>query len=93
MSNLVVKHSSRYKGPMGDSRPPAEIFAGIEARAKQAEPFRARLIADMDDIMENMTLTSFVGRADTVREIMIAWLFANHPDFMSMGSQREAENK
>ena len=31
MSNRIVKHSSRYNGPAGASRPAAEIFAGIEA--------------------------------------------------------------
>lgn len=90
MSNRIVKHSSRYKGPMGDSRPPEEIFAGIEARIKQAEPFQARLLAAMDDIMANMTMTSWEGRAEMVRKITIDWLFANHPDFMGKRGPHEA---
>ena len=93
MSNRIVKHSSRYKGPMGDSRSPAEIFAGIEARAKQAEPFRARLTAAMDDIMQNMTLTSWEGRAETVRELTIGWLFKNHPEFMEQATQAGEESR
>lgn len=84
----MVKHSSRYKGPMGDSRPPAEIFAGMEAREKQAEVFRQRLLAVMDDIMANMTLSSFEGRAEMIREVMRGWLFASHPEFMELEGEK-----
>lgn len=87
MSNRIVRHSSRYNGPMGDSRPPAEIFDGIEARAKQSEPFVARLIAAMDDMRDNMTLTSPDGRVEAVRGIVIDWLFKNHPDFIDKAMQ------
>jgi hypothetical protein len=75
---------------MGDSRPPEEIFAGIDARIKQAEPYRARLLAAMDDIMQNMTLTSWEGRAETVREVVVEWLFKNHPDFTENDKKQEA---
>lgn len=81
MSDRIVKHSNRYTGPAGDSRPTAEIFAGIEARTQQAGPFMQRLIFAMDDIMENMTLTSTHGRADMIRDIMIDWLYEHHPDY------------
>ena len=95
MSNRIVRHSSRYKGPAGDSRPAAEIFDGIEARAQQAEPFRARLIGAMNDIRDNMTLTSLDGRVEAVREIVIDWLAKNHPEFMAAqageGGKGEAE--
>ncbi len=59
MSNRTVKHSSRYKGPAGDSRPSAEIFAGIEARAQQAIEYKNKLLSAMDDAMENATLMSW----------------------------------
>lgn len=50
MSNRIVKHSSRYRGPAGDSRPEAEIFAGIEARAQQAQLYKDKLLAAMDEV-------------------------------------------
>lgn len=82
MSNRIVKHSNRYKGPMGDCRAPAEIFAGIEARNAQAQEYKTRLINVMDDIMNNAMLMSFECRAEMIKETAIDWLFKNHPDFM-----------
>lgn len=87
MSNRVVKHSGRYKGPAGDSRPAAEIFAGMEARSNQAEPFAARLKTAMDDVRDNMTLTSPDGRVEAVKEIVVDWIFKNHPDFIDRAAQ------
>lgn len=81
MSDRIITHSSRYKGPMGDSRPPAQIFAGIEARTKQAEQFKAKLMSVLDDIKQNMTLTSLDGRIQMIRETVIEWLFENCSDF------------
>lgn len=77
----MVRHSSRYHGPMGDSRPPAEIFAGIEARHKQAEEYSARLRALMDEIMRDATLMMWESRASLVREVAVDWLTENDPDF------------
>lgn len=73
--------------PATKGRPPAEIFAGIEARVKQATPFRDRLMAAMDDTMDNMTLTSWEGRAELVRETVIEWLMKNNPDFAERATQ------
>lgn len=81
MSDRIVKHSSRYKGPMGDSRPPAQIFAGIEARTKQAEQYKAKLISVLDDIRQNMTLTTLEERTRMIRATVIEWLYENCPDF------------
>lgn len=79
MSNRIVKHSSRYQGPMGDSRAPAEIFAGIEARAVQQREYTNRLIALMDEIMRDATLMMWESRADLVRGAVIDWLEKNDP--------------
>lgn len=81
MSNRIVRHSSRYQGPMGDSRPPAEIFAGIEARRKQAEEYAARLRALMDETMRDATLMRWESRAALVRDVAVDWLTENDPDF------------
>ena len=81
MSNRIVKHSSRYKGPAGDSRPAAEIFAGIEARAQQAQLYRDKLLVVMDEIMEKADLMMWESRAALVRETAIDWLIKNDPDF------------
>ena len=87
MSNRIVKHSSRYKGPAGDSRAPAEIFKGIEERAQQAKIYRDKLLALMDEIMDNATLMTWPSRADLVRDTAIEWLVINHPDFAERAEQ------
>ena len=87
MSNRIVKHSSRYKGPAGDSRPAAEIFAGIEARAQQEQLYRDRLLAAMDEIMEKADLMVWESRAELVRKTAIDWLIKNDPDFAEMAAQ------
>lgn len=84
-----VKHSNRYKGPAGDSRPPAEIFAGIEARAQQAAEYKNKLLAAMDDVMDNAKLMSWESRVDLVRDATYDWLVANDPDF----AERAKANK
>lgn len=81
MSNRTVKHSSRYKGPAGDSRPAAEIFAGAEARSKQMYPYVDRLEFAMRDLLKNATLTSFEGRLDAIRMMTIDFLTQNDLDF------------
>ena len=81
MSNRTVKHSSRYQGPMGDSRAPAEIFAGIEARAVQQREYAERLTALMDEIMRDATLMMWESRADLIRSVVIDWLEKNDPRF------------
>jgi hypothetical protein len=83
MSDRIITHSSRYKGPMGDSRPPAQIFAEIEARTKQAEQYKAKLISVLDDIKQNMTLTSLEERTRMIRATVIEWLATNCPDFIN----------
>ena len=93
MSNRIVKHSSRYKGPMGDSRPPAEIFKGIEQRAQQAKTYQTKLLAVMDEIMDNATLMSWEGRADLVRDTAIEWLVINHPDFAERAEQLKKQEE
>lgn len=80
MSNRIIKHSSRYKGPMGDSRSPAEIFAGIEARAQQAQECQATLIVTMDGIMENAKLITWESRLNLIRETVVDWLIENDPE-------------
>jgi len=87
MSDRIVKHSSRYKGPMGDSRPPAQIFAGIEARIKQTEQYKKKLVAVLDDIKQNMTLTSLEERTRMIRETVIEWMFENCSDFKEKRSK------
>jgi hypothetical protein len=64
---------------MGDARPPAEIFAGMEARRKQADEYAARLRALMDEIMRDATLMMWESRADLVRGAVIDWLEKNDP--------------
>lgn len=81
MSDRIVRHSSRYQGPMGDARPPAEIFAGIEARNTQVEEYATRLWALMDEIMRNATLMMWESRAALVRDVVVDWLTKNDPDF------------
>lgn len=87
MSNRIVKHSSRYKGPAGDSRPEAEIFAGIEARAQQEQLYRDKLLAVMDEIMEKANLMMWESRAELVRKTAIDWLIKNDPDFAERAAQ------
>lgn len=87
MNNRIVKHSSRYKGPAGDSRPEAEIFAGIEARAQQEQLYRDKLLAVMDEIMEKANLMMWESRAELVRETAIDWLIKNDPDFAERAAQ------
>jgi len=93
MSDRIVKHSSRYKGPMGDSRPPAEIFKGIEDRARQAKEYQTKLLAGMDEIMENATLMTWPSRADLVRDTAIEWLVINHPDFTERAEQLKKQEE
>lgn len=81
MSDRVVRHSSRYQGPGGDARPPAEIFAGIEARHKQATEYAGRLRALLDEIMRDATLMMWESRADLIRSVVIDWLEKNDPRF------------
>jgi hypothetical protein len=81
MNNRIVKHSSRYSGPAGDSRPPAEIFAGIAAREKQATEYADRLRALLDEIMRDATLMMWESRAQLVRNVVVEWLTENDPDF------------
>ena len=89
MSNRIVKHSSRYKGPAGDSRPEAEIFAEIEARAQQAQLYKGKLLAVMDETMEKADLMMWESRAALVRETAIDWLIKNDPDFAERAAQAE----
>lgn len=77
MSDRIVKHSSRYQGPAGDSRPEAEIFAGIEARAYQAREYAEKLRATMEEIMSDATLMMWESRADLIRQTVIDWLKEN----------------
>lgn len=81
MSNRTIKHSPRYSGPMGDSRPPAEIFAGIEARQRENESMCEQLVAALDHALQSRKLASHQGRLDTIREIFIGWLADNDLDF------------
>lgn len=81
MSDRVVRHSGRYQGPSGDARPPAEIFAGIEARHKQATEYADRLRALLDEIMRDATLMMWESRAALVRDVTVDWLTENDPDF------------
>lgn len=91
MNNRIVRHSSRYKGPMGDSRPPDEIFSGIEARHRQAQEYVDRLRALMDEIMSDATLMRWESRAWLVRETVIDWLKDNDPDFAEHGEKERGE--
>ena len=93
MSDRIVKHSSRYKGPAGDSRAPAEIFKGIEERARQAKAYQTKLFAVMDEIMENATLMKWESRADLVRDTAIEWLVINHPDFAERAEQLKKQEE
>jgi hypothetical protein len=81
MSNRIIKHSSRYKGPAGDSRPVAEIFAGIEARAQQAREYQGKMIAVMNEILEGANLMHWESRIALVRETVVDWLSEKDPDF------------
>jgi hypothetical protein len=80
VSNRIIKHSSRYHGPAGDSRPSVEIFAGIEARNQQAQEYREEMISIMDGIMENANLMSPEGRLALIRETAIDWLYEHDPN-------------
>lgn len=77
MSTRIHYPSSRFQGPTGDARPAAEIFAGIEARQKQAEDYAARLRALLDEIMRDATMMRREGRVDLIRKTVAAWLTEN----------------
>lgn len=79
MSDRIVNHSSRYKGPAGDSRPAAEIFAGIEAREVENDAVQKELIAAIENTLSNRKLASFEGRIQLIRNTFVDWLFENDP--------------
>ena len=74
MSNRLVKHSRRYNGPMGDARPPAEIFAGIEARKQENEKVEADLRAALDKALAERELASYQGRMQLIRKVVLDWI-------------------
>lgn len=88
MSTRIHYPSSRFQGPTGDARPAAEIFAGIEARQKQAEDYAARLRALLDEIMRDATLMRRESRADLIRKTVIDWL--NENDWRTKEDKRNA---
>lgn len=80
MSDRIVKHSSCYKGPAGDSRPAAEIFAGIEARAEEQKAAMAGFEDYLDGLLSAMPLTSHTGRVAAIKERFIAWWMEHDMD-------------
>lgn len=84
MSDRIVKHSSRYKGPAGDSRPASEIFAGIEARKKQAEQFEEMLMAAFDAVWRSATLPSPDDRILIVWYAAVKWREEHDVEFAEM---------
>ena len=89
MSNRLVRHSSRYNGPSGDSRPAAEIFAGIEAREVQTQECIDRLNLAMDDVLKNVTLSSFDARVAIVKGTAIEWLMKHDLEFAELAGRRK----
>ena len=80
MSNRLVKHSSRYKGPAGDSRPASEIFAGIEARAQENAGIHTALTAALDIALKSRQHASFDDRIALIKGVCRDWLFKNDPE-------------
>lgn len=81
MSNRAVKHSSRYQGPAGDSRPAAEIFSGIEEREKEAEQFQEMLMAAFDTVFRSMTLSSPEDRILMIWYAALEWRMKHDIEF------------
>lgn len=73
LSNRTVKHSSRYNGPAGDSRPADQIFAGMEKRREQSEQVLNELEMQLDKALADMTLSSPCGAVDAIKERFISW--------------------
>ena len=73
MSNRIVEHSSRYTGPAGDSRPAKEIFAGMEARSREAEVALSGFHGYLDKIMSDMPLSSHPCRVEAIKDAFISW--------------------
>jgi hypothetical protein len=81
MSDRIVKHSSRYKGPAGDSRPAAEIFAGIAARDQESKHFTEALIAAFDTVWRSATLHSPEARIELIWETTLDWRMMHDIEF------------
>jgi len=79
MSNKRLKPSSRYKGPAGDSRAPAEIFVGMEARAVENDAIQKELHTALDNALNSRKLASVDGRLELIRRTVVDWLFENDP--------------
>lgn len=77
----LVRHSTRYKGPMGDSRPPSEIFAKMEARAKEGAVIRERLIAALDIALNSRQLATYESRLDMINDTYVKWRASKSPSF------------
>ena len=73
MSNKIVKHSSRYYGPAGDSRAAGEIFDGIEKRAQQSQAALNKLRDCLNDTLGAMTLSSNQGAIESIKNTFIEW--------------------
>lgn len=81
MSNRIIKHSSRYKGPAGDSRPWAEIEADMIAREEQASMVKEKLIEALNEAMWAMTLSSHPDRVLSVWDTVVEWRTMNDLEF------------
>ena len=81
MSNRIIKHSSRYKGPAGDSRPAAEIFGGIEAREKQTQKFEKILTDAFDSVLRSATLSDPEDRISIVWDAAVQWRVKHDLEF------------
>lgn len=77
MGSRIIRPSSRYTGPCGDSRPAAEIFAGIERKATQSLGYQARINDLLDAILEEKSDLSVDGKIEMIRRTVVEWL-SNH---------------
>ncbi len=84
MSNKAVRHSSRYKGPSGDSRPPAEIFAKMERRGAEAIAAQDGLNAYLDGMLASRELISGDGMIELIWETVVCWRANHEVDFAKL---------
>lgn|GEM_PF-6444949 len=76
MSNRTIKHSSRYTGPSGDSRPAREIFDGIEARAIAGRAMEGALLEALDNAFCSGVFanTRPSDRVDAIKSVFMGWI-------------------
>ena len=73
MGHRIKAPSSQYTGPADSSRPPKDIFDGMEKRKQQTQEVMAGFHDYLDGILSGLTLSSHPARVDTIKSEFIRW--------------------